>query len=82
MKTPTRARRGAAAVVGLVLLTTFGSATGAGAAPVDNRPSRPAHVGMERMHELMMSGNPGMQRMHELRMSGNPGMERMHELMR
>ena len=82
MKTRTRSTRGAAAVLGLVLLTTFGSATGAGAAPMEDRPSRPAQVGMERMHELMMSGNPGMQRMHELMISGNPGMERMHELMR
>ena len=80
MRTRTGAR-GAAAVVGLVLLTTFGSATGAGAAPLDDRPSRPVPVGMGRMHELMMSGNPGMQRMHELRTSANPGMERMHELM-
>jgi len=36
---------------------------------------------MQRMHELMVSGNPGMGRMHELMVSGNPGMGRMHELM-
>lgn len=35
---------------------------------------------MDRMHELMMSGNPGMQRMQELSGSGNPGMQRMHEV--
>ena len=81
MTTLTRAR-GAVLVVALVVVTTFGSATGAGAAPLEDRPSRPAQVGMERMHELMMSGNQGMQRMHELMMSGNPGMQRMHELMR
>ena len=33
----------------------------------------------ERLHELMMSGNPGMAHMHELMRSGNPGMERMHQ---
>ncbi len=36
--------------------------------------------GMERMHELKMSGNPGMERMHE-RMMQTPGMDRMHERM-
>ena len=33
---------------------------------------------MDRMHELMMEGNPGMARMHELMMEENPGMARMH----
>ncbi len=67
-------------------LTTFGYATLAGADPVEDRrveasPGTPP-PGMERMHELMVTGNPGMQRMHELSLEGNPGMQRMHELMR
>jgi len=69
-----------------VALTTFGYASLAGAAPVEDRrveasPGTPP-PGMARMHELMVTGNPGMQRMHDLSLEGNPGMQRMHELMR
>lgn len=86
MSTWTRAVRAAAAAFGVVALTTFGYATLAGADPVDNRrveasPGIPP-PGMERMHELMVTGNPGMQRMHELSLEANPGMQRMHALMR
>lgn len=85
MSTWIRAVR-ASAAVGVMALTTFGYATLAGADPVDNRrrgaSPGPPPPGMERMHELMVTGNPGMQRMHELSLEGNPGMQRMHELMR
>lgn len=79
----TRALRALAvgAVAGLGLLTV---SSVAGADDVDHQPrdsSARASADMQRMHELMVSGNPGMQRMHELMVSGNPGMQRMHELM-
>ncbi len=82
----TNAVRAAAAAVGVVALATFGYATLAGADPVEDRqveasPGTPP-PSMERMHELMVTGNPGMERMHELMVTGNPGMQRMHELMR
>ena len=72
----TRAVRAAAAAVGVVALATFGYATLAGADPVEDRrveasPGTPP-PGMERMHELMVTGNPGMQRMHELSLRGQP----------
>ena len=38
------------------------------------------NAGMQRMHELMMEGNPGMARMHD-KMMGAPGMAAMHNEM-
>jgi len=73
----------AAALVASATLGILGGATLAGAADDLGQERAPSDNGarMQRMHELMVSGNPGMQRMHELMVSGNPGMQRMHELM-
>ncbi|MFP5319152.1 MAG: hypothetical protein ACLGI2_12785 [Acidimicrobiia bacterium] len=67
-----RASRPAVAIVALVVLVILAVPSFAGADSVDRWSSHPhaeATPGMERMHELMMSGNPGTARMHE----------RMHE---
>lgn len=69
----TRALRALAvgAVAGLGLRTV---SSVAGADDVERQPrdsSAEASADMERMHELMASGDPGMERMHEL-MHGSP----------
>ena len=72
-------RRLMAGLTSAIILSTA-VVTTAPAALADTRSAEERHPSRaaERMHGLMMSGNPGMTRMHELMRSGNPGMARMH----